>query len=75
MRRDSSPEAARAQLDAQRRLGEAGRLRMAFDMSVAARALAAAGMRRDHPEWDEVRIKRELLRIAFAPAEFPAGLK
>lgn len=71
---DTSAEAARVQIEAQRRLGEEGRLRTAFDMSMTARALAAAGIRRDHPEWDDARVKRELLRIAFAPAELPPGL-
>jgi hypothetical protein len=74
MSRDTTAAAAHAQLEAQRRLGEAGRLRVALDMSITARALAAAGIRRDHPDWDEARVKRELLRIAFAPARLPSGL-
>jgi CHASE2 domain-containing sensor protein len=72
---DTSPDAARVQLEAQRRLGEDGRLRMALDMSLAARALAAAGIRENHPDWDEQQVRRELLRLAFAPADLPRGFK
>lgn len=74
MSRDTTAAAARVQLEAQRRLGEAGRLRVALDMSITARALAAAGIRREHPEWDDARVRRELLRLAFAPARLPPGL-
>ena len=74
MYRDTSATAAEVQLNAQRRLGEIGRLRMAFDMSLAARALAAAGIRQDHPDWNEMQVTRELLRSAFAPADLPRGL-
>jgi hypothetical protein len=47
---------------------------MAFDMSLALRALAAARIRQDHPDWNEMQVTRELLRAAFAPADLPAGL-
>ena len=67
--------ASHVQLEAQRRLGETGRLRMALDMSLAARALAAAGIRREHPDWNDERVKRELLRLAFAPDGLPPGFK
>ncbi|HEX4681774.1 MAG TPA: hypothetical protein VH277_03635 [Gemmatimonadaceae bacterium] len=40
MSRDTTAAAARVQLEAQRRLGDAGRLRMALDMSITACALA-----------------------------------
>jgi len=71
--RDTSDEAARQQLEAQRRLGEAGRIRIAIDMSLTARALAAARLRRDHPEWSEADVTRQLLRYAFAPGNLPPG--
>jgi len=51
------------------------RLLLAFEMSEFARDLARAGMRRDHPEWDEAQVSRELLRLAFLPALLPARLR
>jgi hypothetical protein len=47
------------------------RLLLAFEMSEFARDLAKAGIRRDHPDWDEARVARELLRLAFLPAPLP----
>lgn len=51
------------------------RLQLAFEMSMFARELATAGIRRDHPEWSKEQIARELLRLAFLPAPLPAGLE
>ena len=51
------------------------RLLLAFEMSLFARALAKAGVRRDHPDWTEAQVARELLRLAFLPAQLPAGLQ
>jgi hypothetical protein len=50
------------------------RILLAFEMSELARELAREGIRRDHPEWPEARVTRELLRLAFSPAPLPAGL-
>lgn len=51
------------------------RLLLAFEMSEFARDLAKAGIRRDHPEWDEPRVARELLRLAFLPHPLPERLR
>lgn len=51
------------------------RLLLAFEMSLFARELAREGIRRDHPEWTEAQVARELLRLAFLPAPLPAGLR
>lgn len=51
------------------------RLLLAFEMSLFARDLAKAGIRRDHPEWTDAQVARELLRLAFLPAPLPPGLK
>jgi hypothetical protein len=51
------------------------RIFLAFEMSLFARELAKEGVRRDHPDWTEVQIARELLRLAFLPAPLPAGLR
>jgi hypothetical protein len=50
------------------------RLLLALEMSLFARELAREGIRRDHPEWTEAKVARELLRLAFLPAPLPAGL-
>ncbi len=48
---------------------------LAYEMSMFARELAEEGIRRDHPEWTEALVARELLRLAFLPAPLPAGLR
>jgi hypothetical protein len=50
------------------------RLLLAFEMSLFARELAKEGIRREHPEWPEARIARELLRLAFFPAALPSRI-
>src|SRR6185437_3858152 len=49
--RDTTSAAAAAQARAQHQLGGPGRLRLAFEMSLLARELTLAGLRRSHPEW------------------------
>jgi hypothetical protein len=51
------------------------RMVLAIEMSEFARDLAKDGIRRDHPEWPESRVTRELLRLACFPAPLPAGLQ
>jgi hypothetical protein len=50
------------------------RLLLAFEMTEFARELAKAGIRREHPDWPETRVTRELLKRAFSPAPLPANL-
>ncbi len=54
-------------------MSEEQRLTRAFEMSMFARELAKQGIRRDHPEWSEAEVTRELLRLAFYPAPLPRG--
>jgi hypothetical protein len=72
---DTSREASEVQLKVQRAMTGEQRLLMAFEMSLFARELASARIRMDHPEWDEARVARELLRIAFLPDPLPAKLR
>jgi len=51
------------------------RLLLAFEMSLFARELAKAGIRRDHPDWPELEVVRELIRLAFLPGRPPASLR
>jgi len=72
---DTDPAAAALQLQIQRAMPGEQRLFLAFEMSLFARELAKEGIRRDHPEWPEERVARELLRLAFLPAPLPAALR
>ena len=72
---DTSPEAAALQISIQRKMTGAERLRLALEMSYALRELALARLRRDHPDWSEWELKRELLRYAFGSAPLPALLR
>ena len=51
------------------------RVVLAFEMSLFARELARAGIRRDHPDWPESCVTRELLRLAFLPNQLPTGFR
>ncbi len=72
---DTSPEAAEIQAAIHRRMTGVERLRMAMEMSLAARELAAARLRLEHPEWSEHQIKCELLRYAFGSDPLPPPLR
>lgn len=58
---DTSPEAMRAQTEAQRRLGGAQRFRTTCMMSQTLRDLAVARIRSMHPELDERGVRDRLL--------------
>lgn len=57
---DTTPEAAKIQIEVLRRLGENGRLELACQMSDMVRELARARLRAEHPELDAAAI-RDLL--------------
>ncbi|HKW19141.1 MAG TPA: hypothetical protein VJO35_16665 [Terriglobales bacterium] len=50
------------------------RMLLAFEMSLFAREFAKEGIRREHPDWAEALVKRELLRISFLPAPLPVWI-
>lgn len=72
---DTSAEADALQREIQRRLGGPSRLRLALDMSVAARALALARLRQQHPDYSELELKKALLRLMFAADNLPPPLR
>ena len=72
---DTSPEAEQVQLEIYRKMSGAQRLLLAFEISELTRALARAGVRADHPEWDDKQVDRELLRVAFFPEPLPPGFR
>lgn len=73
--RDTSPFAAVTQAAIQRKLTGSQRLAVACDMSQVVRALALARLRRQHPDWSDLELKREILRYAFLPDPLPLGLR
>jgi hypothetical protein len=72
---DTNPSAQAVQLRVQRAMTGEQRLLMAFEMSIFARELSEERIRREHPEWPETQVARELLRLAFLPAQMPAPLR
>jgi hypothetical protein len=71
---DTSPAAQAVQIDILRAMSGEQRLLLAFEMSLFARELAREGVRREHPEWPEALVARELLRLAFFPAPLPSWI-
>jgi hypothetical protein len=59
---DTTPDALAVQLQVLRRIGPAGRLAMAFELSDNVRSLVEAGVRNRHPDWDDPTIEREVIR-------------
>ena len=72
---DTSPEAQAIQLKIQQAMPGEQRMLLAFEMSEFARELARAGIRKEHPEWAEAQVARELLRLAFLPEPLPTWLR
>jgi len=72
---DTSPEARAKQDEILRAMSGEQRMTLAYEMSMFARELASEGIRRDHPNWSDAQVARELLRLAFLPAPLPPGLR
>jgi hypothetical protein len=62
MQRDTDTGALEAQLAALRRLGPAGRVRLAVEMSEDARRISFEGERRRHPELTPAEARLAVLR-------------
>jgi hypothetical protein len=71
---DTSPEAQAIQLEIHRTMSGEQRILLAFEMSLFARELAREGIRRDHPDWPDAHVARELLRLAFFPEPLPSWI-
>jgi hypothetical protein len=72
---DTSSLAQTVQLKIQRAMTGERRLLAAFEMSLFARELSKQRIRREHPEWSETQVARELVRLAFLPGPMPARLR
>jgi hypothetical protein len=60
---DTTLEAARKEFEVLRKLGPQVRARMAFELSDNLRDLVEAGVRHRRPDFDEEKIKMEVLRL------------
>jgi hypothetical protein len=72
---DTTPPFRDAQRRVQTSMSGEQRLLVAYEMSLFARGLAADCIRREHPDWPEAGIARELLRLAFLPEPLPLALR
>ncbi len=63
MARDTTAEAQAKEFEILRRIGPAGRLAMAFELSDNLRSLVEAGVRYRHPEWDDRSVECEVMRL------------
>ena len=68
--RDTSPDSHQAQLRAYRRLGPAGRARVAGKLSADTRELTRAGIRARHPEYGDEEVESALRRILLGDELF-----
>ncbi|HVI09667.1 MAG TPA: hypothetical protein VND65_15365 [Candidatus Binatia bacterium] len=71
---DTSPKAQAVQDEIHRSMPGEQKMALAYEMSMAARELNRSRLLREHPDWSEKQIARELLRLAFFPKPLPAGL-
>lgn len=72
---DTRPEVQAIQDEIHRRMTGAQRIRLAFEMSEMARNLALSRLRKEHPEWTDWELKRELLRYASGSQPWPEILR
>jgi hypothetical protein len=71
--RDTSREAFWVQCAALRRLGTAGRLRLAFDLTEQVWKTVTAGIRRRHPEYSEEQVRLAMIRLRLGDDLFRIG--
>lgn len=68
--RDTTPDAHRVQIEALRRMGPEGRLRLMFEACANLRALAATGVRLRHPDYTEEQIRLAVTRLMAGEEAF-----
>lgn len=72
---DTTLEAARKEFEVLRRLGPEVRARMAFEMSNGLRRIVEAGVRHRHPDFDQKKVKLEVLRLMIGDKLYRQMLK
>ena len=68
---DTAPEIEAMQIRIFRSMTIEQHLEGALEISLLSRALMAAGVRNQHPDWSENEIEREVHRLAFFPQPLP----
>ncbi len=72
---DTTVDAARKQFEILRRLGPEVRAKIAFELSDNLRSLVEAGVRLRHPDYNEQKIKQEVLRLMIGEELFQRVIK
>jgi len=72
---DTTVEVARKEFEILRRLGPEVRARMAFEMSDNLRAVVDAGVRLRNPDFDEEKVRLEVLRLMIGDRLYKQILK
>ena len=67
---DTTLEAARQEFEILRKLGSETRAQMSFELSDNLRDLVEAGIRLRHPEFDQKKVKSEVLRLMISMSRF-----
>jgi hypothetical protein len=67
---DTTPEAARVQLEIFRRMPPEKRLKLAFQMSDSLRELVASGVRGRHPDYTEEQVRLAVIRLTLGDKLF-----
>jgi len=68
--KDTTLEAYRVQIQALRRLGPEGRLKMMFELSENLRELAVTGVRRRHPDYNDEKVMYAVLHLMVGEEVF-----
>lgn len=68
--RDTTADAAEAQINAYRRMGPDGRLRVGLELTEMSRQLMRQGIRHRHPEYDEADVESAFLLLWLGPELF-----
>jgi len=68
---DTTPEIEAMQIRILRSMTIEQHLEAALEISLLSRELMRAGVRRDHPDWSDKEIEREVQRLAFFPQPLP----
>jgi hypothetical protein len=68
--RDTTHDAFLRQLEILRRLDISARAAMTFELSDNLRQIVRDGVRHHHPDWDEAKVKQEVLRIVLGDRLF-----
>lgn len=72
---DTSPAAKKRQMEIFASMSGEQRILLALEASDLACELAKSKIRKDHPDWNEAQISREVLRQQFLPRGLPLGLQ